>query len=57
MFIGGSDVGAALGVSPWTTPFKLFQKKTGAYVEEMTPAKKRILERGHRWRDGDFRLC
>lgn len=48
-FIGGSDVGAALGVSPWTTPFKLFQKKTGAYVEEMTPAKKRILERGHRW--------
>ena len=40
---------AILGVSPWTTPFMLYQKKTGAYVEEITPAKRRILERGHRW--------
>jgi len=48
-FIGGSDVAAILGVSPWTTPFMLFQKKTGAFVEELTPAKQRILDRGHRW--------
>ncbi len=48
-YLGGSDVAAILGVSPWTTPFMLFQKKTGAYVEEMTPAKRRILERGARW--------
>ena len=48
-YIGGSDVAAILGVSPWTTPFMLYQKKTGAYVEEITPAKRRILERGHRW--------
>ena len=48
-YLGGSDVAAILGVSPWTTPFMLFQKKTGAYVEELTPAKRRILERGHRW--------
>lgn len=48
-YIGGSDVAAILGVSPWTTPFMLYQKKTGAYVEELTPAKRRILERGHRW--------
>ena len=48
-YLGGSDVAAILGVSPWTTPFMLFQKKTGAYVEELTPAKRRILERGARW--------
>lgn len=48
-YLGGSDVAAILGVSPWTTPFMLFQKKTGAFVEELTPAKRRILERGARW--------
>ena len=48
-YLGGSDVGAILGVSPWMTPFQLFQKKTGALVEEITPAKQRILDRGHRW--------
>lgn len=48
-YLGGSDVAAILGISPWTTPFQLFQKKTGALVEEITPAKQRILDRGHRW--------
>ena len=48
-YLGGSDVAAILGVSPWITPFQLFQKKTGALVEEITPAKQRILDRGHRW--------
>ena len=48
-YLGGSDVAAILGVSPWTTPFMLYQKKTGAYVEEITPTKRRILERGARW--------
>lgn len=48
-FIGGSDVGAILGVSPWTTPFQLYHKKIGALVEEITPAKQRIFDRGHRW--------
>lgn len=48
-FIGGSDVGAILGVSPWATPFQLYQKKIGALVEEITPAKQRIFDRGHRW--------
>lgn len=48
-YIGGSDVAPILGVSPWTTPFMLFQKKTGAFVEEITPAKRRILDRGARW--------
>lgn len=48
-YLGGSDAASILGVSPWTTPFMLFQKKIGAYVEELSPAKRRILERGHRW--------
>ncbi len=48
-YIGGSDVAPILGVSPWTTPFMLYQKKVGAYVEEISPAKRRILERGARW--------
>ena len=48
-YLGGSDVAAILGISPWMTPFRLFQKKTGALVEEITPAKQRILDRGHRW--------
>jgi putative phage-type endonuclease len=48
-FIGGSDVGAILGISPWKSPFQLYQQKIGAYVEEITPSKQRILDRGHRW--------
>lgn len=48
-YIGGSDVAGILGISPWITPFQLFQKKVGAYVEDITPAKRRILQRGQRW--------
>lgn len=48
-YLGGSDVAAVLGVSPWMTPFMLYQKKIGAYVEDVTPQKQRIFDRGHRW--------
>jgi putative phage-type endonuclease len=48
-FIGGSDVGAILGISKWKTPFQLYQEKIGAFVEEVTPEKQRIFDRGHRW--------
>lgn len=48
-YIGGSDVAAILGVSPWMTPFMLYQKKIGAYVEDVTPQKQRIYNRGARW--------
>lgn len=48
-YIGGADVAAILGVSPWMTPFKLYQKKIGEFVEEVTPAKQKIFDRGHRW--------
>jgi len=51
-YLGGSDVAAILGVAPpnWNkTPFMLYQQKTGAFTEELTPAKRRILARGARW--------
>lgn len=48
-FIGGSDVAAILGVSKWKSPFQLYMEKTGQYAEEVTQAKQRIFDRGHRW--------
>jgi len=48
-YIGGADVAAILGLSPWLSPFMLYQKKVGAYVEDVTPAKQKIFDRGHRW--------
>lgn len=48
-FIGGSDAAAILGVSPWKSQFQLYQEKIGAFVEEITPKKQRIFDRGHRW--------
>ena len=48
-FLGGSDCAAILGVSRWKTPLQLFMEKTGQYTEEITPAKQRIFDRGHRW--------
>lgn len=48
-FIGGSDTAAILGVSPWKSPFALYQEKTGEYLEVITPAKQKIFNRGKRW--------
>jgi len=48
-FIGGSDVAAILGVSPWKSPLQLYLEKTGEYREEITPERQRIFDRGHRW--------
>ena len=48
-FIGGSDVSAILGVSPWKSPFQLYQEKIGAFCEEATKAKQKLFDRGHRW--------
>lgn len=48
-FIGGSDVAAILGVSPWKTPFELWQQKTGRVPKEVvSPEKQKIFDRGHR---------
>ena len=48
-FIGGSDTAAILGVSPWKSPLMLYQEKIGEHVEEVTPAKQKIFNRGKRW--------
>ena len=48
-FLGGSDTAAILGVSPWKSPFQLYQEKIGAFCEEITREKQRLFNRGHRW--------
>jgi putative phage-type endonuclease len=48
-FVGGSDVAAILGVSPFKTPHELWLQKTGrAPREEITPAQQKRFDRGHR---------
>lgn len=46
-FIGGSDVAAVLGISPWRTPLQLWEQKTRPAIEGQAP--KRVFTRGHRW--------
>ncbi len=49
-YIGGSDVASILGISPWKSAFALYLEKTGAAVEEETPADKaKLFRRGKRW--------
>lgn len=48
-YIGGSDVAAVLGLSPWSTPLEVWEKKTGRYVEQYTPEQLARFARGHRW--------
>jgi putative phage-type endonuclease len=50
-YLGSSDCAAILSLSPWQSAFMLYQKKIGEYVEEITPAKQKIFDRGHRWEE------
>ena len=48
-FLGGSDVAAVLGLSPWKTPVQLWLQKTGQVeYEEVDPARQRRFDRGHK---------
>ncbi len=48
-FVGGSDVAAILGVSPWKTPYELWREKTGRVPRAATtPAQQKRFDRGHR---------
>lgn len=47
-YIGGSDVAAILGVSPWQTRYQLWAKKTGLIAEQVSPEKEKIFARGKR---------
>lgn len=48
-FLGGSDIAVLLGVSPWKTPFQLWEEKLG--IEPDTPhdeGREKVLRRGKR---------
>lgn len=48
-FIGGSDIAAILGISPWKTALQLWQDKTQpAMPENNDPGRLRVLNRGKR---------
>lgn len=48
-FLGGSDIAAVMGLSPWSTPVELWMEKTGrAPREEPDLARRRMFERGHK---------
>jgi putative phage-type endonuclease len=46
-YIGGSDVAAVLGISPWRTPLQLWEAKTAPALPHDAP--KGVKRRGHRW--------
>jgi putative phage-type endonuclease len=46
-FLGGSDMAAVMGLSPWATPVELWMQKTGrAPVEPIDPAREKRFARG-----------
>jgi predicted phage-related endonuclease len=48
-FLGGSDAAAVMGLSPWATPFELWQQKTGRVRRaEPDAAARRRYDRGHK---------
>jgi len=47
-FLGGSDIAAVLGISPWRTPLQLWERKVSTEPPEERPARA-VLTRGHRW--------
>lgn len=47
-YIGGSDIGAIVGVSKWKTALDVFLEKTGQKVEVSSPMRERIFKRGKR---------
>lgn len=48
-YIGSSDAAAILGVSPWKSPFTLYQEKIGEYFEEISPEKQKSFNRGKKF--------
>jgi putative phage-type endonuclease len=48
-FLGGSDIAAVLGISPWKTSLQLWKDKITPRVEDQTPSAKPQFRRGIRW--------
>ncbi len=46
-FLGGSDIAAVLGISPWKTPLQLWEAKTAPVLPHDKPTG--VKRRGHRW--------
>jgi putative phage-type endonuclease len=46
-YIGGSDIAAVLGISPWRSPVDLYTDKVAPPSDE--PRRKRVFFRGERW--------
>jgi putative phage-type endonuclease len=47
-FIGGSDIAAILGISPWKTAVDLWLEKTAPVVQDDDPERAKVLTRGKR---------
>jgi len=48
-FLGGSDIAAMLGISPWKTPYDLWEEKMGISAEtEDDEQRAKVLKRGKR---------
>lgn len=47
-FIGGSDIAAILGISPWQTPYQLYCEKTSDRPLVIDPKRQAIFDRGKR---------
>lgn len=48
-YLGGSDIAAVMGLSPWATPVELWMQKTGRTPrDEPTAAKQKLFSRGHK---------
>lgn len=45
-FLGGSDIAAVLGISPWKTPLALYKDKTEPQEDKQG---RKVKRRGHRW--------
>ena len=49
LFLGGSDIAAVMGLSPWSTPVELWMEKTGRTPREEPDAKRQAMfDRGHK---------
>lgn len=45
-FLGGSDIAAILGISPWKTAYELWKEKTTDWHEASTQERDKVLRRG-----------
>jgi putative phage-type endonuclease len=45
-FIGGSDIAAILGISPWKTAYELWEEKTTDWQEASSEERDKVLRRG-----------